>query len=155
MIKKYITYLDFHRLQEEVNQLLEELTRLGPDIATWTSGSWHPSVDIFETKDEVVITVEVPGVRGSDIGVTLKHNVLMISGRKFEESPAESNIRFLCLERSYGEFRRAVPLTTIVDPQNGSAALRDGILTLRLKKIADTRKSEYHIKIKDETETES
>jgi HSP20 family protein len=155
MIKKYITYLDFHRLQEEVNQLLEELTRLGPDIATWTSGAWHPCVDIFETKDEVVITVEVPGVRGSDIGVTLKHNVLMIAGRKFEEGPAEHNIQFLCLERSYGEFRRAVPLTAIVDPQNGSAILRDGILTLRLKKIADTRKSEYRIKINDETETES
>jgi HSP20 family protein len=150
MIKKYAAYVDFERLQEELNQLLEELSRLGPDIATWSSGTWHPPVDIFETKEEVVVLIELPGVRRADTSVALKHNTLVISGKKYEDNSTENNACFLCLERSYGEFRRVVPLTRIVDPNNGRATLKDGILTIRLGKIVDSRKSEYHIRIKED-----
>lgn len=152
MIKKYTAYVDFERLQRDLNQLLDELSRMGPDIATWSAGAWHPAVDIFETKDAVMVHVELPGVSRSEVAVTLKHNVLIISGKKFEDPPTENNARFLCLERSYGDFRRVVPLSPIVDPQSGSAALLDGILTVRLNKIVDSRKSEYHITIKDDKE---
>lgn len=150
MIKKYAAYVDFERLQKELNQLLEELSRLGPDIATWSSGAWHPPVDIFETKGEVVILVELPGVEKGDTSITLKHNTLIVSGKKREENPSENSARFLCLERNYGEFRRVVPLTALVDPQNGTATLNGGVLTIRLARIVDSRKSEYHIKIKQE-----
>jgi HSP20 family protein len=150
MIRKYAAYVDFERLQGELNQLLEELSRLGPDIATWSSGAWHPAVDIFETKEEVVVLVELPGVQRADMTVSLKHNTLIVSGRKYEEKTSESTACFLCLERNHGEFRRVVPLTTLVDPHNGGATLSHGILTIRLAKIVDSRKSEYHIRIKEE-----
>jgi HSP20 family protein len=152
MIKRYTAYVDFERLQRELNQLVEELSRLGPDIATWSSGAWHPSVDIFETKGEVIVNVELPGVRASDVAVTLKHNVLVISGRKFEETPPAPCARFLVLERSYGGFRRVVPLLAIVDPQQGTASLKNGNLTIRLAKIVESRKTEYRIKIKEDSE---
>lgn len=155
MIKRYTAYVDFDRLQRELNQLLEELSRLGPDIATWSSGKWHPTVDVFETKDEVVVMVELPGVRQEDVSVILKHNVLVISGRKCEDSSPENNARFLCLERNYGEFRRVVSLASVVDPQNGKALLKSGILTIRLAKIVDSRKSEYHIKVRSDMEEQS
>lgn len=150
MMKKFTAYVDFDRLQKEVDLLLEELARVGPDIATWSPGVWHPSVDIYETQHEVVVKVEVPGVRKSDLTVNLKHNILMITGRKLEEFPSENNACFLCLERHYGEFRRLVPLAVLVDPHSGQSSLKDGILTIRLKKIADSRKSEYHIPIAEE-----
>jgi HSP20 family protein len=150
MIKKYAAYVDFERLQGELNQLLDELSRLGPDIATWSSGAWHPPVDTFETKEEVVVLIELPGVRRSDVTVSLKHNTLLVSGRKFEEKTSDDNACYLCLERNHGEFRRIVPLTTLVDPHSSRATLSNGILTLRLSKIADSRKSEYPIRIKEE-----
>lgn len=152
MLKKYAAYVDFERLQNDLNQLLEELARLGPDIATWTSGVWHPSVDIYETKDEVIILVELPGIRKSELSVTLKHNVLVISGKKRDESSAESNAQFLCLERSFGEFRRVLPLGGLVDPGTAKAGLKDGVLTICLAKMADSRKSEYHIHIHEESD---
>ncbi|MDD5543747.1 MAG: Hsp20/alpha crystallin family protein [Acidobacteriia bacterium] len=149
MIKKYTGYVDFGRWQRRLNQLLDEMSRLGPDLTLWPEGTWHPPVDIFENRNEVVVVVEVPGVKRSDISLSLSHNALVIAGRKEEERPAESQARFLCLERSYGEFRRVVTLATAVDPAHGEARLENGILTVHLKKISDARKAEHPIQIHD------
>ena len=150
MIKRYSGYLDFDRWQRRVSQLLDDLSRVAPELSLSTAGAWHPPVDIFENRDEVIVVVEVPGVKGPGISVTLQHNTLLISGKKEEEHPAEQEARFLCLERNYGEFRRVVPLAAVVDPKRGAADLRDGVLTIRLKKIIDSRRTEHRIAVTEE-----
>lgn len=147
MMKKFTAYADFARLQKELDLLLEELAGVGPDVATWPSGVWHPAVDIYETGHEVVVKAELPGVRKSDLSLRLKRNVLIISGKKLEEAPSENNACFHCLERHYGEFRRWVPLAVWVDPRTAKSTLKNGMLTVRLKKILDSRKSEFHLPI--------
>ncbi len=150
MIKKYAAYVDFDRLQTDLNHLLDELSRLGPDLSTWSSGSWHPPVDIYETREEIIIHAELPGVDRNEVTVRLRQNALIITGKKSEGPPADNNAHYICLERSYGEFRRVVPLSAIVDPQTGTATLKDGMLTIRLNKMVDWRRSEYHIRIREE-----
>jgi len=105
-------------------------------------GSWHPPIDIYETEKEIVANAEVPGVKGSDIEISIKDSILIISGRRMAEAGAENCHR---IERPYGRFSRAFLLPCPIEQNSIRADLKDGILTLYIKK-----ETNYPIKIEVE-----
>lgn len=105
-------------------------------------GSWHPPIDIYETEKEIVAKAEVPGVRRSDIEIEVRNSILIISGRRMVEAGTENCHR---IERSYGEFSRAFLLPYPIELNSIRADLKDGILTIYMKK-----ETNYPIKIEVE-----
>jgi HSP20 family protein len=94
---------------------------------------WNPSVDIFETDNEVVIKAELPGMTAKDIDVRLENNVLMLKGeRHFEKEAKEEN--YHRIEREYGAFSRSFALPTAVDGEKVTAEYKDGVLRIVLPK---------------------
>jgi HSP20 family protein len=119
--------------------LKQDMDRLFGRVATskWddflTLGDWSPSMDISETKDSLVVKVEVPGMDQKDIRVALQEHLLTITGEKKPETD-EKDERYHRVERAYGAFTRGVRLPVGVDASKVSAAFKNGLLTVTLPK---------------------
>jgi HSP20 family protein len=110
-------------------------------------GSWIPPVDKCQTESHVVVRVELPGVKSSDISVSFKDEILRIQGVKRELVSSRKLIHFFCLERSYGKFDRILHIGWVVNPRRAHARLEKGILTIELPKLKERRGKMVKIKI--------
>ena len=114
-------------LRDELNGLFE--APLWPNTGRQTQlfNGWTPAMDVYQTTDDIVATVELPGMRKEDIEISLHDGMLTIGGeRKEEKAEGEKASRS---ERFVGKFRRSISLPTRVDSNKVSATYRDGILT--------------------------
>lgn len=110
------------------------------------SDEWAPGVDVVETKDEVVVRAEVPGMTKEDISVTLQDNVLTLRGEKKQEQ-AENGATYHRVERMYGSFVRSFTLPTVVQADKVKAAYKDGVLTITLPKAEEVKPKEISITV--------
>lgn len=98
-----------------------------------TSRPWNPSVDIFETENELVLHADLPGVKMEDIDIQMENGTLALKGeRKFEQN--EQHKGFHRIERSYGSFVRYFSLPDTVDTEHVRAEFAQGVLTVTLPK---------------------
>lgn len=102
-----------------------ELTRSGQ--------FFRPNVDISEGADELVVQADMPGVRSEDIEIDFKDGMLTIHG-KAERRQAEET-HYLLNEYGIGDFHRTFQVSEQIDAGRINAALKDGVLTLRLPKL--------------------
>ena len=110
------------------------------------SDEWAPGVDVVETKDEVVVRAEVPGMTKEDISVTLQDNVLILRGEKKQEQ-AENSATYHRVERMYGSFVRSFTLPTLVLADNVRAHYKNGILEITLPKAEEVKPKEISITV--------
>lgn len=110
-----------------------------PFLKTNNNEPWYPAVDILNEKDNVVLNIELPGVKKEDISVNIEERVLTIKGEKKFDAE-EKKDGYYRKERSYGSFKRTFRLSDDVLIDDVNADFTDGVLTLTLKK--DTVKEE-------------
>jgi|SRR5205085_11665559 len=109
--------------------------------------TWTPICDIYETEKEIVLKLEVPGIKKEDVMVGLENNMLTIHGeRKFEEEVKKEN--FHRVERNYGEFLRSFTLPATIDPAKILAEFKDGLLTVMLPKREEAKPKMIEVKVK-------
>jgi len=112
-------------------------------------GALAPRVDVAEDERNVMLTAELPGVKESDIDVSLIGDQLTIKGEKRsqhdERQEVEGPIRRT--ERSYGAFQRTLTVPYRIDPGEVSAQFDDGVLTITLPKPADALAQKQGTKI--------
>jgi HSP20 family protein len=118
-------------LRREIDRLFEDT--FGGD--TRRSG-WAPAVDIREDSKEIVLEVELPGIKPSDVEVTAENGVLTIRGEKQSTSTEGTEGRYHVIERSYGSFTRSFQLPTGVDERRIDAEFQDGLLNVHIPKAA-------------------
>jgi len=100
---------------------------------------WRPDVDVFETESDLVVRVELSGVRREDVRVTVDGDVLRICGsRASQESGVE---RLHQMEITSGPFDRRLVLPVATDRDRVSAHLADGVLTVTLAKRGPARRT--------------
>jgi HSP20 family protein len=97
-----------------------------------------PQVDVCERANEVVIVVEIPGVERTDVRISWKDNILTIAGHK-RQRPEGGIARYMCVERSYGPFRREIAIGIPIDHKSARAELRNGLMKIYLPKIGEER----------------
>jgi HSP20 family protein len=93
-----------------------------------------PQIDVCERAEEIVILVEMPGVDRQDVAIAWKDQILTISGRK-RQQPDTSNARYMCVERSYGPFRREIAIGIPIDYRRARAELKNGLMKIHLPKV--------------------
>jgi HSP20 family protein len=119
-------------LQEEMNRLFHEFVRSGSGgEAGWGTGTWTPPVDIYETDDALVLTVELPGISKEDVSIEIHQNTLMLRGQRKPPAGVQED-RYHRVERAYGAFQRSFTLPMIVNQDKVQASYKDGLLELRL-----------------------
>ena len=109
-------------------------------------GEWTPVIDVLESKDELIVKVEVPGIEPKEINVQLAEQILTITGEKQYEKE-EKDEKFYRMERSMGAFSRSVRLPTPVDITKVTAAFKNGLLTITLPKTKEVKGTSIPIKI--------
>ena len=133
-------------IQGEVNRLLDSFFGRPSAGTTQAGRSWSPFVDMRETKDDLVLTVEIPGVREKDVTVSITGDLLSVKGeRRFEQELEEHSV--LHLERAYGTFERLIQLPMPVQADKVKATYRDGVLEIRLPKADEVKPKEIKIDI--------
>ncbi len=105
-----------------------------------------PNVDMFSTITELIIEVEMPGVRREDIEITLYKNTLNIKALKFE-CFEEDKVNYVCMERSFGKLSRVIEIPFPVDTIRMKAVYKNGILTIIVPRVADKRCSTKRVPI--------
>jgi HSP20 family protein len=101
-----------------------EQTRPGP--------TFTPAVDIFETDQEITVLADMPGVKAKDLAIDLRENTLTLSGEV--ESPEGANEQEVLREYRTGNYYRQFTLSEGIDQSKIEAALKDGVLRVKLPK---------------------
>lgn len=144
--------IELERLRDRVGLLFSSLQEATLTDAPATPGAWSPPVDVCETKNEVTIRVEVPGVRAEHLIIGMTTTQLRIGGEKKKRVPRNRVISHLCSERTYGHFSRVVPLRWTINVRAATAELSNGVLIVRLPKQKDRRGAEFKVPIKESDE---
>lgn len=109
-----------------------------------------PDFEIKETKDGYLFKADVPGVKVSDLDVSLSNNQLTISGKRESEKEETTDTYYAC-ERSYGSFSRSFTMPEGADASAVSADLKDGVLAVSIKKKPASQPKKIDIKSQSST----
>lgn len=108
-----------------------------------------PIADVYETDNEMVAKIEMPGLSKEDIKIhATTDSVEVKAEKKTESEKADKEKGMYRLERSYSGFYRRFPLPENVDVQNIDADYQDGVLVLRVRKTAEAKKKRIEVKVK-------
>ena len=124
----------FFPVQEEVRRLFQELIHQpwGGQGSSETS-NWQPRVDMCETPQEIIVEVELPGVRREDVRIEVEGDFLHITGERRATSERQER-NYYRLERRYGRFVRQLRLPGTVAREGIRAEFDAGILIITLPK---------------------
>lgn len=158
-MERWSPFREFRRLQEDFAQLMSELERswppkmrMGEPAERWSrapvaesSEMREPHMDVVEREDEFVVSVELPGVKKENIELTMVDNVLRVKAKREEEVEKKEG-NYLYRERTYRGYHRSIPLPVDVDADRAEATFKNGVLEVRLPKVAAERMSRIEVK---------
>jgi len=145
-VAKLDPYREMAAIKERMNRLFEAAmgrAEFGPEGG---GVAWTPPADMFETDDEVVVCVELPGVPREAIDVRVAGNTLVLEGQR----PMEKGFKeeaYHRVERSYGPFVRRFSLPAAVSVEKVGAAFERGVLVVRLPKQASSRPRQVKVSV--------
>jgi HSP20 family protein len=133
---------DIISLREAMSNLLEESFVRPRTAGGPATGSLGLAVDLLETPSVFVLTASVPGVKPTDVAITVLGDTVTIAGQRDEprtdRGEPERN-RWLIRERHFGNFDRSVKLPAAVKPDEATADFEDGVLTVVLPKADEAK----------------
>ena len=106
-----------------------------------------PAVNLWEDDENVYAEAELPGLKMEDIEVLVLGNELTIKGQGQETKEQGDGVSFYRRERVTGEFSRVFQLPVDIDGEHVEANLRDGVLTVKLPKVAAAKPHKIEVKM--------
>jgi HSP20 family protein len=140
-------FRDMESLQNEMNRLFDiSLGRWPSRSNGLMEGAWSPSVDVFESKDNVMVKADIPGLDKEDIDISVHGDTLTIKGEKKEEKESKDK-GLVKTERFYGSFNRSLTLPSEVDAAKVKASYNNGVLELTLPKKEESKPKQIKIDV--------
>ncbi len=137
---------DLRILRKEMDDLWSRFLE-GRPFAGFMAEGWAPSADISETKDKVIVKVDLPGLEAADVQLSISGDLLTVKGEKKQEQE-EKDEHHHYVERSYGAFQRSFRLPVEVDSDKVQAKFDKGVLRITLPKTARAKKKEIKVQVK-------
>ena len=134
---------DLSDIQTQMNRLFDSFMGQ-PGTSESLERVWAPAADMYETKNEVVVTAELPGLTEKDIHVSITGDQLTIQGERRGESDVQDASHYR-RERWFGKFVRTFSLPVPVDTGQIKATYRDGVLTVKLPKSEEIKAKEIRV----------
>ena len=138
-------FRDFERMRRDMDRMWDSFFERGT-LRGEDGSEWLPSLDVAETKNEIVVKAEVPGLEPKDIDISLSDGLLTIKGEKKQERE-EKEENYHLVERSYGSFTRSIRLPKEVQSDKINASYKNGVLKVVLPKSEEAKKKEVKIKV--------
>jgi HSP20 family protein len=131
-LEKFLTF------QREVNRLFRRIFEEGSTGRDLDGEAVATRADVRERDGELIVEVETPGVAKESLSLWVSRDLIVVEGEKpADERPRD--VRFHCLERGFGRFRRVLEIPVPVDTRGIQARYADGLLTITAPKITDRR----------------
>jgi HSP20 family protein len=127
---------DWGRAQAEMDRLYQEMVVPGRWVVVRHAHAWRPPTDVYETDENVVVRVEVAGMKETDLSVSLADRMLIITGVRHDPSP---KVAYHQMEIRYGDFRTEIFLHWAVEQEDIVATYTDGFLQVTLPKVGARR----------------
>ncbi|MEW5719516.1 MAG: Hsp20/alpha crystallin family protein [Chloroflexota bacterium] len=105
------------------------------------------ALDVYETKDEVVVKAALPGVKPDDTQVTITGDTLTIRGEAKEEKEIKEE-NYIRKERNFGSFARSLTLPAGLKADKAEATFENGVLTLKIPKSEEVKPKSIKVKAK-------
>ncbi len=138
-------FQELARLRDEMDRLREEFFGERRFFAP-SERRWHPSLDLAETKDKLIVTAEIPGMDVEDIDISISGDTLTIKGEKKQEKEEKAE-NYHLLETRYGAFSRSVRLPAEIDEKKVDASYKQGILKISLPKKEEAKPKKIKVKV--------
>jgi HSP20 family protein len=134
-------------LRNAIDRLFEE-SFVSPRFGWWAPlGAADLAIDMYETKDEVVVKAAMPGIKPEQTEVTITGNTLTIRGEAKEEKEVKEE-NYICRERRMGTFSRSIALPDGLKADKAEATFENGVLTLKIPKAEEAKPKTIKIKAK-------
>ena len=146
-ITRWDPFRDLVSIQDELNRLFDRTFRgAGPEgTRAIGGGSWMPAVDVWETKDKLFVSLDLPGLDPKEVEVSVEDSTLLVSGsREFTQQTEEQN--YHRVERRYGQFQRAIRLPETAAADRIEARFDKGVLTVEIPKREEARPRRIEVK---------
>ena len=135
----------FPSLRDEMDKMFEEFFEKVRFPST-REHTWTPALDIYETKKEIIITVDIPGIDPKAVAVSIMEDSLTIKGERKKE-PDLKDEELYRVEREFGTFQRMVQLPAEVTADKAKAAYTNGVLRIVIPKAQKSAPKEVKVDI--------
>ena len=129
-------------IRHQLDRVFDELSQ----VATPQPTAGTPAIALVDQGDELVLTVQMPGVDADKIDVQASRETVVISGDRVQPTRDDGH-KMLLDEFRYGSFRRTVNLPVAIQNERVTAEFDQGLLTLTLPKVAATRHSVVKVNV--------
>lgn len=130
-------FREIEKLKKELDRAFERLSsmRLGEMKRIGRELEWmrEPLIDLRETKDAFIATIELPGIEKKNIELNITESSFEIKVEKKKEEKIEKE-NYLREERAYKGFYRKMSLPSAIIPEKAKATYKDGILEITMPK---------------------
>src|SRR5579883_2992222 len=109
----------------------------GKEESTIPARVFVPTADIYEDRDTLKVILEMPGVEKGNIEVRVEEGVLSVEGRL--DLSKYRGLQPLYTEYNIGNYSRSFRLSNAIDQDKIGAELKDGVLSLTLPKLEQTK----------------
>lgn len=103
------------------------------------------TIDVYQTAEDIVVQSFVAGVRLDNLDVSITQDMLTVRGKR-EQAQEAAEDDYYCTELYWGAFSRSISLPQEVDIDSAQASMKNGVLTIRLKKLNRERVQKLRVK---------
>ena len=126
---------DFDHVTEHLEQMWGRLlsgTPVGPGNPRYARPMIEPPTDVFQTQDDIVVLIEIAGMRGQEVEIQLEGRLMTVRGEKCDRRAHHSGHVYNVMEIQYGPFERSILLPADVDQEQVAVEYDDGLLKITL-----------------------
>lgn len=137
----------FGPFQRELNDLFDSIFPNSRTPAAPAPSAISPAMDVDETPDAWLVSLEIPGLDPKDVQITVTGDTLVVRGEsKREEAAADSTPYHR--ERHFGSFERTLTLPQNVESEKVAASYKNGVLGLTLPKRSESKPRSIQVEVK-------
>jgi HSP20 family protein len=134
-------------LRDAMDRLFDDAFTRPWSLTDGRRGMGLPAVDLYQTDDDVVVKMSVPGIKPEDVQISVTGDTLSIKGELKEESDNKQKAYHI-REQRWGSFERTLTLPTDVKADKAQAEFENGVLTITLPKAEEVKPKTITLKAK-------
>ena len=143
-ITRWEPFRDMVSMRKDMDRLIDQFFSMP---TTEQTGWGLPMVDLYQTEEEIVVKVTLPGLDPKDLDIQVTGDILTIRGEVKQEETKEG-AKYHIREHRYQSFSRSLTLPSMVIADKANAEMKNGILTLTLPKAEESKPKVISVKAK-------
>jgi len=131
----------------EMEKLRREMNNLFSNYGSTTGSSTYPLMNVYDDKDNILVSAELPGLTKEHVNITFSDGTLMVSGKQQPLAKAKG-MTVVRKERSEGDFEKSLRVPTKIKQEAIKASFSNGILSITLPKAEEVKPKTIAIEAK-------